>query len=181
MPDISCQFWALPEEIAPFVKNFVIEFRLHIVGMKFFPFTAIEIEQERIENVILNHPEFERYAFTLYLPDIPDRSDQIEFSNMNPNRLTMDIGRITEKGLSESWLTTRAQDPEVFAIWKKVANQLRKMTTAGVTTINPNTGESGYERTFRYTVGAKQCEVAGIPILPVAGKLHMRLGKPTDF
>jgi len=177
MPGISCQFWALPEEMAPLIDGVVRKFELHTVGMKFFPYRAVEIRLDQLRESILSFPEYRRYAFTLNPPSVVESADQIEFANMNPDRLTIDIGRVTEKGLTESWLTTRAQCQKAFAVWKEIAKRLRKMTTAGVTAINPETGESGYERTFRYTVGAKQCEAAGIPILPVAGTVRMRLGK----
>ena len=43
------------------------------------------------------------------------------------------------------------------------------MTRAGVIVMNPDTGASGWERTFRYTEGAKEIASAGVPMLPIGG------------
>jgi len=98
------------------------------------------------------------------------------FADLNPNRLTLEIGRLTTSGLKESWLTAKAREGELSTQWKEIAKKLRASTHTGVQAINPNTGKRSQLKSHRYTSGALAIQECGHAILPAAGNAIIRLG-----
>ncbi len=99
------------------------------------------------------------------------------FLDHNPNALLLDVGRLSEAGLKESWLTARAATSEDPSIWRKFAKIVRSATQTGVTAVNPETGATVKMREHRFTPGAERLERAGILMLPVAGVARLKFGK----
>ena len=179
MADISIQFHALAEELLPFVKQCVTDFGLHVVAMRFFPFDAIEVKPDRLDAIFLESSPYRELGFTLHEPSLPVKSNT-DYYDKNPDGLRIDIQRKSDKGLRQTWLTARTDNPEALSVWKKVAKRLRKMTQAGVLAINPDTGATALSRSFRYTAGAKAMELSGVKMLPAAGGCVLKLGESVD-
>jgi hypothetical protein len=93
----------------------------------------------------------------------------MDFHDKHMDRLIIHLPTRKSEGLRQVALDARTGDPEVLSIWKKIARRLKGMTRAGVIVMNPDTGASGWERTFRYTEGAKEMASAGVPMLPIGG------------
>jgi hypothetical protein len=91
--------------------------------------------------------------------------------------LFLDVGQETQEGLRPSWLAHRNPGAPVNPKWKKVANKLRSITTAGAIAFHPD-GAKRYVRDIRYTKGAKVLNDQGVAILPIAGIIRYKLGKP---
>jgi hypothetical protein len=168
MADISIQCHALPEELLPFVKQCVADYSLHVVAMRFFPFEAIEVDRDRLDDIFSESSPYEELGFTLHPPALPAKSNT-DFYDKNNDELRLDIQRTKKQGLRQTWLTCRTDSAEALAVWKKVAKRLKGMTQTGVIAVNPNTGASVASRSFRYTAGAKVLEQSGVPMLPAAG------------
>lgn len=169
MADISIQFHALPQELLQFVKQCLQEFDIHVVAMRFFPFEATEVSFDMLDDVFSPMSPFEELAFTIYHPVLPATSNT-NFYDKNPGKLRLDIQKVTEKGLRQTWLTCRTKDAQALSVWKKVAKRLKEITRTGVIAVNPDSGKSTPSSSFRYTPGAKALELEGVPMLPAAGE-----------
>jgi hypothetical protein len=176
MADISIQFHALPEELLPFVKQCVNDYALHVVAMRFFPFEAIEVSPDGIDDIFSEASRYRELAFTLHQPVLPVKSNT-DFFDKNPGKLRLDIQRKSHHGLRQSWLACRTDNSEAFAVWKQVAKRLKKMTQTGVIVVNPDTGATVPSRSFRYTAGAKALELSGVTMLQAAGACILKFGE----
>ena len=124
-----------------------------------------------------DEPPFTRLAFTLDEPNL-DVRDGLRFADRNPDHLGIEIGKQSAKGLVQSWLAARTNNAHALTIWKEVAKRLKKVTKAGVTVINPDSGAAVASRSFRYSDGAKALESSGVEMLPFAGGCRIKLQLP---
>lgn len=168
MPDISVQFYATPTELLSFVKEVMSDFKLHAVAMRFQPFEAREVESADIDSYFSDLSNFHRWAFTIDSPHLPVEHE-LDHADKNPDHLRLQVGRREPAILEQSWLSCRTENEAVYGIWKKIASKLKKQTIQGITAVNRQTGVSAYYKSFRYTVGAKSLEVAGVTMLPPQG------------
>ena len=175
MADISIQFHALPEELQLFVKECVVEFNLHVVAMRFFPFGAIVVRIDDLDTVFSASSPYEELALTVGKPSLPVKSNT-DFYDKNPDLLRVDIRRAGQKGLEQTRIAARTNNPGSLVIWKKIAKRLKAMTQTGVLAVNPETGASVAAPSFRFTSGAKELAATGIPMLPIAGGCLLKLG-----
>jgi hypothetical protein len=104
-----------------------------------------------------------------------------DFEDKNRDDLTLDVGRLTEAGLAESWLAARTEDVPALAIWRSIVKDLKSETLAGVTAINRQNGISAYYPADRYSPAAAAMEANQIPMLPLVGPQGpiIKLGKRT--
>ncbi|HEU5070309.1 MAG TPA: hypothetical protein VFV96_07840 [Verrucomicrobiae bacterium] len=175
MSSISIQFHATPDELAEFVNKISFGFDIHVIGMSFPPFQAVELFGKHIEEAIRNGT-FWRIAFTEFAPNLPVET-QKEFGEKNPKSLYLDVGRLTANGLGESWLACRTIDVQIPVAWKRVQAELRSITKSGATAMHPD-GASIRVRNHRFTPGAKLLNDNGVPMLPIAGTTMLKLGTP---
>jgi hypothetical protein len=172
MADISIQFHAHPDELEQFVSEWARKYRLNLVGVELKPFRVFRVGDTRLD--LASNLSIQRIAFFASNPDLSVNTPN-EFSDQNPDKLLLAIGRLEERGLRESWLTAK-EDSQNFPIWKKIAKELKTVTQAGAVAVNPATGAKSKLRTHRYTKGAKALEQEGMDILPVAGSAKLKLG-----
>jgi hypothetical protein len=142
--------------------------------MRFFPFEAESITTDQLE-ALSTDEAVTRVAFTLGTPVMPVAAAN-EFIDRNPDSMRLDIGRKSAKGLRESCLVARSSDPDALTVWKRIASELKAVTVAGATAVDPKTGASVRLRNHRFTKGAKELEAQGVDILPVGGTCILRLG-----
>jgi hypothetical protein len=91
------------------------------------------------------------------------------FIEKNPSYLILNIGRLTEKGLKESWLSGTTQDPQLIKVWKKIAQKLKNKTSSGLWAVNPMLNTKAFYKNVRFTVGASDLSKKGTKLLPTAG------------
>ena len=178
MSDISIQFHALPAELLNLIQQWVDHYALHVTRVESGPFQLTKL---RSPNVACLPPirGTVRLALTASEPNLSATSDGV-FADQNPDRLTIDLGAPSEKGLRESWFTTRAKDTYAVRIWKSLATELKRQTIAGAVAIHPLTGAKSVLRSHRYTQGAAQFWKNGGIILPAAGVTILRLENDTE-
>jgi hypothetical protein len=174
MGDISVQFHAAPDELMLFIEEVIRDFGAKAVVMRFRPFDVKEVRLEDFRRLLNNAPDYRRWAFLLGNP-VLSVTNELEFADKNPDQLRLDVGRKSEKGLEQSWLSARTANCDALATWKKVANRLKKRTEQGVTAVNPKTGATGRMKSYRYTIGAKSLEAQGTAMLPIAGTSFLKL------
>lgn len=168
VPDISIQFYALPEELFTIATTAVAEFDLHVVAIRYLPFCAEEIDPSQLAEVFGETSPIREIAFTQKLPDLSAKG-RMEFIDKNPCQLSLQIGRLTNQGLEQSWLSSRTDKGEELAVWRKIAGRIKKQTKQGVTAVNRVTGVSAAYKSFRYTEGAKSIETCGEKMVPPQG------------
>lgn len=173
MPDISIQFHSLPQELVELIRQFSDEAQPRLVSFCKRPFRSETFEVGLLDK-IFEDPETWRVVFTAAAPILGGDSS-LAFMDSNPDCLILEIGRLTEAGLGESWLSARTSDAATAARWQLLAKRLRQITKAGALAVNPDTGATSRLRNHRYTDGALRLAQANVPILPGAGGTLIRL------
>ncbi|HSP79830.1 MAG TPA: hypothetical protein VLQ93_14960 [Myxococcaceae bacterium] len=167
MTGISIQFHALPEETLPLMQEYVRQSGLHITAMKFPPPEGRLIGVDDLHEGLLEGG-VRRIAFTLEPPVLTEETSN-RFFDHNPDALILDPGRLTEKGLEESWLSARTSNEAALKVWKRVARKLRGITKAGAIAINPDTGATAHIRIYRSTAGARDLQAKGVVMRSLGG------------
>jgi hypothetical protein len=173
MTDVHVQFHALPQELLPLVTEWVAEFGLSAVAIRFFPFEVKAVALEELQEVFTDDSPYEEVVLTVGKPSL-HASHQMDFADKNPSALHIGIKRLRLEGLRQTFLSARTDDPRALAIWKQSAKRLKKITRAGVVAANPDTGATSYNRTSRYTAGAESMASAGVAMLPIGGGVILR-------
>lgn len=167
MADISIQFHAALKELISFTSECVREFGLHVTAIRFHPFETVVVEPARLGEIIADS-SIRRLALTLSLPVIGAKTLN-RFLDQNPNAMLLDLGRLSDAGLKESWLTARTSEADALRAWKQIAGKLKETTRAGAVAVNPQTGASSKLKTHRCTAGARALQGQGVKMLPAAG------------
>lgn len=175
MSSTQVVFLTLVEEVAPLIAAFAEEFGVHFIACRFPPFQATRIERSAVQDA-LHDPSVCDLLLTLKPSIIPfGGKDQLELQRSNPNFASLQLGRRSPRGLEESWFSAKTSDSlpdsEALAVWKKLAQRIKKITTAGMTVENPNLGIRGPGRNHRYTAGAKRLHEEGVPLLTINNML----------
>ena len=174
MSDISIQFHALPEEILPLLQDFIAKIGPGIVAIRFRPFEAVTCDPAKMDDAF-GDESVRRIAFTLTAPVVAAEGMNA-FLDKNPDVLLLDIGRRSERGLGESWLSAKGVQPEVARKWGLLVRRLRAITEEGAIAVNPKSGATAKVKGHRFTRGAKLLEMEGVSILPAAGTTILKLG-----
>jgi hypothetical protein len=176
VPSVSVQFHALPSELLSLLDSFADEVEgLHFAALRFPPFRVSPIDRSGLADAFRD-PSVGRLRLSLSEP-APATAPMIERPESNPNHLLIDIGRQTDEGLAESWLTATTDNPTALAVWRKLARRLKAMTKAGAIAVNPKTGEQSTLRNHRYSAGAEEAQRAGVAMLPAGGTSRLIFGK----
>lgn len=175
MADISIQFHGLQEELLLFVRRCMEISDLRVVAISQFPFRAQEVFVKDLHEVFSDLSTVRELAFSLKAP-VLNVEDELEFGGKNSGCLYLAIGRENSRGLNESWLACRTKNAKSLKVWKQLAKILKKMTEKGAIATNPKTGARAKIASHRFTRGAKELELKGVPILPVAGTALLQLG-----
>ncbi len=177
MAKLSSQFYATPGEVAEFVRGVLRRYRVSAALVRKNPF--------RLDHV---GPCAELSDDAVAIADwVLFAVEPIEGEVMSakalettvPAALTLEVGRLDEDGLRQSWLRAMGDNEAAMKLWGRVARDLRAITYAGVTAVDPATGVRGpASRTVRCTPGARDLDARGVPILPLAGTTCLRLTDP---
>jgi len=165
--DISIEFHATEQELAEWLMQWCRGDGISLVAMTFQPFSVKEVKSAEVP-VVLRDPNVRRLCLFASQPKL-DIQSKLEFERANDDELVLDVGRVSEEGLRESWLACRSDTPDALAKWRRIVKDLKAKTHAGVTAINRQNGVSAFYKSHRYSQGAKELEDAGTPILPIQG------------
>lgn len=178
MKSIGIQFHAEPSELIDLITKIIIKYQLKSVIMILRPFEVKVIEKDEIKSVFLENESKGRIRFSLSKEKFAlDCKTKNEFLDKNQNICHFDIGRLFNNNLEESFFSVKTDNEDMLNISKQIAKELKKITKAGVTAINPDSGEKSYIRTNRYTIAAEHLLKKGISMLPAGGKSIIVFGK----
>jgi hypothetical protein len=161
----------MPAEIADFLTKVAADSSLWLTELGGRPFAARPWCGDA-NSITGDMSEISAIAVTLVEPVLHGRSIH-EFHKSNADMLAVEIGRVTESGLKESWLWGTSDAPLTMKVWKRIARQLTALCTAGGVAENLNTGARGSAGNHRFSSGARLAYSKGIRLLPVAGHVAL--------
>ncbi|WP_452229598.1 MULTISPECIES: hypothetical protein [unclassified Lacinutrix] len=184
MKVISTQFFINHSELSEFVEKMRISNDLnigfiekkptsHTFGIKTFC-----IKENINYNSLLKSSA--RIVFSINDFNLSNTEKPYLFLENNPNILSITIGEETKTFLKESWLSSLKilTDENSFKLWKKIERELKKLIISGGYSVFEPTENRKFERTLKYTNGAKKAFEKGLKILPSSGKnIHFELTK----
>jgi hypothetical protein len=178
MPGMNMQFHALPDEIAEILLASIQSDDVHIIVEGGLPFIAREIAcaDLKAEAIKAGNGHATINFYLTLSPPIFGATSRMKFLDANLGGVTINIGRLTELGLKQSALSILNGFPVNYELAKKIAKELKRVTKAGVSSINPLTGTGSVTKSFRYTSGALKLEASGTRMLPFAGGAQLVLG-----
>ena len=168
------QVHILPEEIGALIHDLLREFSCKIVVDLVLPNETKNVEEENLDLWIEDRRTWEillSLNTDRIIPDVDEYGRRI-------NTLFWRIVRVRENKLSQTALTTNITDATFEEFANKAFARLKKVTTAGVYTLHPDTGAVGFTRLFRYSSGAALFEENGGILLPVAGGNICKIRNP---
>ncbi len=171
MARVSVQFHAMPSEVADFLVKVAADPSLWLTKLGGHPF-AVRPWTGEANSIADERSEISAIAVTLVEPVLRGRSIH-EFHKLNADMLAVEIGRVTESGLKESWLWGTSDDPLTMKVWKRIARQLTAFCTTGGFAENLNTGARGSAGNHRFSSGARLAYSNGTRLLPVAGHVSL--------
>lgn len=176
MKRVLVQFHATPEELIHFLESLrqAIPCSVGFMGSNPFELVTLRktdtadfrrmIEVEKGARIILSISE------ALCAAESPNR-----FFECNPDCLVLDVGQQCSGELAESALSGFFEDALAYGFANKVASRLKKITSTGVITVNPDSAAEAIIKNHRYTDGAKAVYEKGFRISPIAGKAYLKL------
>ena len=179
MAKLSNQFYATPSEITSFVRDVMGKHRVETALIHKSPFSVERVaSDERLSESSVGGADW--VVFTTGAVD-DSAADVRAFRLAHPGAMTLEVGRLDEGGLRESWLHAQTDDAAAMAIWGRVARDLRGRTYAGVAAVDGTSGAIGpILRAWRCTVGARELYARGVGILPAAGTTRLAIVEHPD-
>lgn len=181
MSSILVQFYSLPEETIPLLETLKQKFHFRMLGVEYFPeLKAFEINS--FNDLKRYKVEVEEIAsvFLGFVEPVVLEKNHNEFVRKNKEFLRFDLGKVTERGLAESVLIGSTENTELFAVWKLVARELKRVTKAGLWAINTEFGGKSFYKNFRYTEGAKRLSAMGTKFLSDGSFVYLMVEEPSE-
>jgi len=176
MTDISIQFHALPSEINDLASDLICDPNLFMTEVIKSPTQFVLWPPQDRE---LKESDNRRaLIFTLDKPTL-SASSLYQIRMLNPDALVLEIGELSPRGLSESWLSARTDNKIAVQRWQRAAKALKAATLTGAEAVNPNNGASAPMRGHRFTKAAQKSFAEGLAMLPAAGNSIVRLPQPS--
>ena len=163
MGSSSIQFHATPEELRRIINEIKKSSTAQAVLLNSDPFYIIPWSNEPLSTE--NNLNGVAFVLDQWRPG----NSRYEFLMKNPDALILDMGKLTDKGLEESWLSYKTNQEQAERCWKSIIKILKSQTKAGAIAFNPKTGESSVLKSHRYTQGARELTENGVEMLPAAG------------
>ena len=180
MTKMGVQFHGTPSEIIEFAEECAKEMSLYTVAMNSFPEFTIDLLDERdVVSYAYHHP-IDDICFSLTEADV-DVNRRWDFIKKNPDCLSLQIGKIRDGKLTESFLSAETNDPDLLKQWRRIARKLKKLTITGGWVINPLAKTKGFYKDIRYTKAAKELYEAGVIIKPSGGNYYVLNSNPNEI
>ncbi len=173
MRKMIIQFHATYEELVNYLNAVSHEFDLTMTAMMHFPF-----DLKNIESILsMDDISLDRSTCIILTKGKPNMDASLagKFYDVNDGAITLQIGKLTDKGLKESALNFMSNDDSKIALAKKVFYKLKKITKVGGISVNSINGMKSDKTSWhRYTIGAKKLHDEGIKILS-SGNVFFKL------
>lgn len=171
MPNVTIQFHMLFDELVDFVADVMSRYSLAVELERFFPTTVSVVAADaNLAEEVARFGHVDR----IWLLCKPPRARKFEKFNLK-------VGRVKGKRMEQSHLGAGTDKIEAFKILKKVAQQLRERTTAGIWVIT-EMGNVGYAKTFRYSAGAaKAARTGSMELTAIGFTQSFRVDPPEEW
>lgn len=171
MTGVSVQFHALPTEIPNLIAGLISDDNIFVTSAagnppQFVPHKSLD-SFVGVEGV-------RALFFTIEAPRLQARS-LYEFRVTNPESLVLEIGRLTDEGLEESWLSSSAENKSTLKLWRRASKSLRAGMLSGAEAVNNSNGTIAPIKWHSFTKGALEVYKEGVKILPPAGNTTIKL------
>lgn len=172
MAGFSTPFLAISSEIASLTRTIAGWEGVMMTAETFRPSSVETLHVGDVDAVV---PRSDRILFTLETPAAPE-TEAMDILYANPGALVLDVRIETADELRSSRLSCKDPDARVLKIWQLANRALKRMTSAGATAVNPDTGAEGWDRNQRFTAGAEAFWQRGGTLRPFAGTNVYRVG-----
>jgi len=169
MNKLSLQLHCLPEEVDILLTDLLDDEAVTVTVAE-----GVPLQFRPYKNRQFATTECEALIFTL-TPPILSAPSLHDFTILNPGALVFKMGRLSSKGLSESWLHAMTENEVAMKRWKRAARRVRSMTQGGGVAVHPISGATAPMRVNRFTVGARELYSRGGVLLPCAGNSLIRI------
>jgi hypothetical protein len=157
MPGISLQFHMLPEEQWAFVDEMRAKHGLGVILERFWPKAALDVAPGNgLAEAVARLGKVDLVLFT-YLPP----------RCRKPHGFNLHLGLVRHGRLEQAHLHGGSDNAAAFAMWKRLAAELKRRTTAGVW-VTAAQGNVGYSKD-RISPGAAAADRAGELELTMGG------------
>ncbi len=176
MHKLLVQFYATPHELADFLRE-LLSLDLTLVTMELSPFliqlasSKADLEVSRLQKA--------SQVMVFHEPPVTSCENWNQFLDANRDGLFLWMGRLDQQVLSQSWLSAQSTSEQVIKRWRKVANILKRRTSAGVWIASLLNKDAGFYKQFRFTEGALKLFDEGCRIAPPAGNNLVFLRNPS--
>jgi len=179
MADISIQFYASESELSQWLTGWVAAHDLTVVGMTFQPFLISRIPASEINSAVRD-ASVDRFVLFAAAVSLTAKTKSA-FEADHADGLVLDVGRLSDDGLAESWLACRTDNTVALEKWRHIASDLKSKTKQGITAISRENGIAAFYKSGRFSQGAAELEKAGIAMIATQGLAGpiIRLGKAT--
>ena len=121
--------------------------------------------------------KWNRIILTLGMPAAP-AAEAPSPLRVSPSDLVLDLGAETAGELRSARLSSLDPDEASRRLWQRANRVLKGMTSAGAFVVNLDTGDEGWDRNQRFTVGAEAFFRGGRTLRAFAGANVYRIGAP---
>lgn len=167
MPQSQLAIHALPEELLQALFPHVSQMRLHVSCITFPPFSVTQISAENMAQTVVDGS-----CRSLLLTEIQPRltvQTMGELTEANPDGLYIDVGRLSGCGLQQSGLSFSTSKISTSKKWKRILDGVKRSSNRGAIAVNPDSGAISQLKQHLFTRGARDLEMQGVRMLPVAG------------
>ncbi|MEZ4300426.1 MAG: hypothetical protein R3B70_36110 [Polyangiaceae bacterium] len=156
MASFSIELHATVDELISFVKRWMSHPHVFAATVQYHPFEVSLLGVNEVE-VALHREGVRRILFSEQAIDCTAEGNN-QLLDKNPGALVLDVGRVVPEGMNESRLSTTCAS----ATWRRIANDLKRSTRAGVIGTHEGSGASAVYRNHRYTGGAADAASNGV-------------------
>jgi hypothetical protein len=176
--DVMIEFFATSDEVAEWALLWLRERHLNNLLVRRRPFAVMKgTNWNDIGQVKELLPQFDQLLLGLEPLDSAGRT-ATEVASLNPDRLDVELPRLTSKGLRAAGIGSVTQDTEALKTWRAVAKDVLDRTKAGMWIVNFSIPAKRLYPKLRYSPGAAAAEDRGVRLLTFAAETPVFVTEP---
>jgi hypothetical protein len=179
MAGVGLQFHAEPRELLGLAEEWALAHGLYVALERFFPeYEARVVDAAGLCAEAARMGSVDRVVLGT-VPLRIDASSALEMVELNPGRLTVQLGMLGDEGLRESCIAGAARDEPTLRVWRRLVRRARTGMHKGATVVGV-TGIEVPRPSHRHTEGAHRLAARGVTMLALAGANEYRFDDVTQ-
>jgi hypothetical protein len=143
----------------------------NVIVEQFFPtYRAVACESSELDAVTSEVDHVRRVSVGPHKPKL-NVTREVELIDANPDRLWMLVGKLSDEGLREAFITGGTDDSELLTTWRALLRRANSEMHAGAR-VRGVTGETTAAPRHRHTIGAHRLAESGVTMLAIAGSVR---------